>query len=182
MFPTATEHILFFYKNSHCFVRDFLRKKQAVTKLKSIDINRYLGKAVNGGGTWSCIAGQNKKDLQYPTRSDWDKLQELFGRFEIEYDDVVYKFNQEPGLTDVWSDINFYDRQFGNRIHPTQKPYELIKRLVKCSSNPNDIVLDIFMGSGMTAKVCIDLNRRFIGCEIDKKYYESSRLFIDSVK
>ena len=58
--------------------------------IKSKDINLHLGKAINGGGTWSTIAGKRQKNIQYPTREDWNKLQELFGKFDIEYDDYVY--------------------------------------------------------------------------------------------
>jgi DNA modification methylase len=55
-------------------------------------------------------------------------------------------------------------------LHPTQKPLELIKKLVKVHSNPNDLVLDCFLGSGTTAIACKQLNRRFIGIEISKEY------------
>ena len=180
MFPTATEHVLFFYKDSHNLVRSLLRKKQEELKISSKDINIHLGKAINGGGTWSSIAGKKQSALQYPTKDDWIKLEKLFGDI-YPYDDIVYKFNQEPGLTDVWRDINFYDRSMGKRIHPTQKPYDLIKRIVKCSSNENDVVMDVFMGSGMTAKVCKDLKRNFIGCEKEREYFEKSIDFIGSI-
>ena len=58
------------------------------------------------------------------------------------------------------------------------KPYDLIKRLIECSTNENDIVLDIFMGTGMTGRVCLDLNRQFMGCEIEKEYTEKSLIYI----
>ena len=54
--------------------------------------------------------------------------------------------------------------------HPTIKPYEMIERIVKASSNESDLVLDLFSGSGMTSVVSRDLNRRFIGCERDSNY------------
>lgn len=56
--------------------------------------------------------------------------------------------------------------------HPTQKPLELFKILIKYWSNENDIVLDCFMGSGTTGVGCLQLNRRFIGIEIDKNYFQ----------
>jgi dUTP pyrophosphatase len=55
----------------------------------------------------------------------------------------VYKFNVIAGLTDVWDDINFYDKTY-KKFHPTQKPYKLIERIIQCSSNEGDIVLDPF--------------------------------------
>ena len=154
-----------------------LQERKKETQLTSKDINQALGRAINGGVTWSSIAGLRKKDLEYPTLEVWNKLSSLFNSPLPNYNDYVYKFNQEPGLTDVWTDINFYDKTYP-KIHPTQKPYNLIERLVKCSSNPGDNVLDIFSGSGMTAKVCRDLGREFIGCEVDKEYYDKSLEFL----
>ena len=57
------------------------------------------------------------------------------------------------------------------RIHPTQKHLEVIKEILKVHSNENDLVFDPFAGSGTTAVACKDLNRNFIGSEIDKNYY-----------
>lgn len=59
-----------------------------------------------------------------------------------------------------------------NRLHPTQKPIELCKYLIKTYTNENQIVLDNCMGSGTTAIACIETNRRYIGFELDKKYYD----------
>lgn len=60
------------------------------------------------------------------------------------------------------------EKKFGR--HPTQKPTELIKRLVLTFSNQDDLILDPFMGSGTTAVVCKKLNRNFIGFEINPEY------------
>ena len=54
--------------------------------------------------------------------------------------------------------------------HPTVKPLDMIKMIVKASSNEGDIVLDAFMGSGTTAVACLELNRKLIGFEISKEY------------
>lgn len=61
-----------------------------------------------------------------------------------------------------------------NKIHPTQKPEELIERLILASSNEGDLVLDPFSGSGTTAVVCKKNNRNFIGFELDKEYYDKA--------
>jgi DNA modification methylase len=169
MFPTATEYVIYFHKESRHIIKKYLQNKQKEKKIKSSDINKFLGKAINGGGTWSTIAGKKQKNIQYPTREDWNKLEKLFGSFDIKYDDYVYKFNVIPGLIDVWDDINFYDKTY-KKCHPTQKPYKLIERLILCSSEKGDTILDPFMGSGMTALVCKDNNRNYYGCEIEKKY------------
>lgn len=57
-----------------------------------------------------------------------------------------------------------------NTIHPTQKPVDLFAKLIRTSSNPGDIVLDTFSGSGTTAVVCHRLKRQFICVEKDKEF------------
>lgn len=57
------------------------------------------------------------------------------------------------------------------RIHTTQKPTELIQDLILIHSNPNDIVLDPFMGSGTTAIAALNTQRNFIGFETDENYF-----------
>lgn len=63
--------------------------------------------------------------------------------------------------------------------HPTIKPIDIIKNFIINSSSENDTVLDCFMGSGTTGVACKDLNRNFIGIEIDKEYFEIAKNRID---
>ena len=65
------------------------------------------------------------------------------------------------------------------RIHTTQKPVELMQDLILIHSNPDDIVLDPFMGSGTTAIAAIRTGRRFVGFEIDDTYYTLANERID---
>ena len=58
--------------------------------------------------------------------------------------------------------------------HPSQKPIKLINRLVNEYSEVGNTIFDPFMGSGTTAIACNNLNRCFVGCEIDKDYYDSA--------
>ncbi len=61
------------------------------------------------------------------------------------------------------------------RIHPTQKHVEVMKNLIEIHSNEGDIVFDPFAGSGTTGLACIYTNRKFIGAEIDKNYYDKAK-------
>ena len=54
--------------------------------------------------------------------------------------------------------------------HATPKPLELIKTIIKASSNKGDLVLDCFMGSGTSAVACQQLGRDFIGCDNKQEY------------
>ena len=60
------------------------------------------------------------------------------------------------------------------RFHPTQKSVELFRKLVMLHSNPGDTVLDSFAGSGVTALVCKELGRGFVGAERDREYFEKA--------
>ena len=68
------------------------------------------------------------------------------------------------------------------KLHPTEKPVDLIKELIYNSSNENDIVLDCFMGSGTTAVSCIKEKRNYIGFEINKEFYNTCLKRIKEVK
>lgn len=59
-----------------------------------------------------------------------------------------------------------------NKLHPTQKPVDLLEFYIENSSQPNEIVFDPFMGVGSTAIAAINTGRRFLGFELDKKYYD----------
>jgi site-specific DNA-methyltransferase (adenine-specific) len=63
-----------------------------------------------------------------------------------------------------------FDDRTGNDFHPTQKPVNLIKKLIEC--NVGDVIFDPFMGSGTTLRAAKDLGRRAIGIEIEEKYCE----------
>jgi DNA modification methylase len=119
---------------------------------------------------WSIYTGDNICE-QLPTKEYWAKLEEILN-FKYPYEKLSITYNPQLGFTDVWNDIDFYEEK--NRHHPTQKPQKLIRRLIHASSNPNDIVLDPFMGGGSTAIACKDENRQFIGFEIDPDYHSSS--------
>ena len=70
----------------------------------------------------------------------------------------------------------------GKKLHPTQKPEELLKRIIIASSNINDIVLDPFLGSGTTAVVAKQLGRRWIGIERDLTYIQAAKTRIDQIQ
>lgn len=72
-------------------------------------------------------------------------------------------------LQDIWTDIRKIHNQSQELIgYPTQKPEALLERIIKASSNPGDLVMDIFGGSGTTAAVAEKLGRRWITCDFGK--------------
>lgn len=62
-----------------------------------------------------------------------------------------------------------------NMVHETQKPVKLIEHLIRTYSNENDTILDNTMGSGTTGVACLSTKRKFIGIELDKRYFDIAK-------
>ena len=71
---------------------------------------------------------------------------------------------------DLWSVSRIHAEDPERENHPTQKPLEIVERIIKASCPEQGIVLDPFMGSGTTAVACVKLKRNYIGFEINPKY------------
>ena len=69
-----------------------------------------------------------------------------------------------------------------NKVHPTEKPVELMEVLITNSSQEGELVFDPFMGSGTTGVACINTNRSFIGIELDEDYFEIAKKRIEEVE
>lgn len=98
-------------------------------------------------------------------------------RYNIELNE-----NNGKNPSDVFLDINPIQGNGNENInYATQKPKALIERIVKASSNEGDTVADYYLGSGTTAVVCKELNRNFIGCDINPKAIEITNARLDAV-
>ena len=69
----------------------------------------------------------------------------------------------------------------GEKVHPTQKPVELIEKFIIDSTEPGAVILDPFMGSGTTAVAALRTGRRFIGFELDEQYHAIATKRVESV-
>ncbi|MEO2248557.1 DNA methyltransferase [Staphylococcus saprophyticus] len=81
-----------------------------------------------------------------------------------------YNNTKVPG--NVWNFTRVRYRMDEYENHPTQKPKKLLERIIKASSNENEVVLDPFGGSFTTGEVCNDLKRQFIGIEMNNNYFQ----------
>ncbi|HFL2520374.1 TPA: site-specific DNA-methyltransferase [Clostridioides difficile] len=71
--------------------------------------------------------------------------------------------------------IQYFNNNFTRQqLHPTQKPVPLLEYLIKTYTNEGDLVLDFTMSSGSTGVACLNTNRRFVGIELDEKYFNIS--------
>lgn len=87
-----------------------------------------------------------------------------------------WTFNRQNGKYE--SSVLKYPSESGGgfrRYHPTQKNLKMIEYLIKIHTNENDVVLDPFMGSGTTGVACMNLNRRFMGIELDESYFNIAK-------
>lgn len=102
-------------------------------------------------------------------RMNTDRSKGVFGKTG-EKKDYVHEGNGGlfyPKTVLEYSNVN------NNRwLHPTQKPVALIEYLIKTYTNEGDLILDNTMGSGTTGEACVNTDRRFIGIELDDKYYD----------
>lgn len=99
------------------------------------------------------------------------------GFFRRRYDRKQY-YNPETSrkrISNVWDIQWLRQNSLERNGYYSQKPKELIKRIVLASSNEGDTVADYYMGSGTTAEVCKELNRNFIGCDINPKAIEITK-------
>lgn len=64
--------------------------------------------------------------------------------------------------------------------HPTQKPISILQKMIKIASNKDDIIFDPFMGVGSTGVAALELDRRFIGVELDESYYNAAKLRVET--
>jgi site-specific DNA-methyltransferase (adenine-specific) len=97
------------------------------------------------------------------------------------YEIAVYAYRSgawfgdtDPKRSNVFYSDSYRYGQPGKEDHPTQKPLGLMKRLVAALCEPDGVVLDCFMGSGSTGVACMETGRRFVGIELQPKYFDLS--------
>ena len=78
--------------------------------------------------------------------------------------------------------VHKFNNIIGNKLHPTEKPVNLIEYYLLNSSEPKDIVFDPFMGSGSTGVACLNTNRNFIGIELDPIYFQIAKDRIEQIQ
>ena len=90
-------------------------------------------------------------------------------------EEKVYIYDKKNPI----SILEFSNASQKGKVHPTQKPVELLEYLIKTYTNEGDVVLDNCMGSGSTGVACKHTNRNFIGIELDDKYFEIAKKRIE---
>ena len=109
----------------------------------------------------------------------WNKGNKIMGQFYMSQFEYILFFRKgkgkrinKCGTPDILNVPNKKTKgKDGKNIHDTEKPVELMKILIENSSQEGELVLDPFLGVGATAMACKELNRDYIGIELDEKYY-----------
>lgn len=138
---------------------------------------RYKKVPVHAPGTRNGETGKPWHGMMPPPGKHWQyppaKLDEMDARGEIYWSPTgnprrkVYLDNSEGvPLQDIWLDLrDAHNQNIHVTGYPTEKPAALLRRIVQASSNPGDLVLDCFAGSGTTLAVASELGRRWIGVD-----------------
>lgn len=169
--------ILFYSKNYDYNIWNELKIELSSTELESKfkkkdkDGRRYTTIPLHAPGESFGITGKKWRDMMPPQGRHWRTSPEEFDRLDalglIEWSSTgnprIKKYADEhkgKKIQDIWT---FKDPQ--KPLYPTQKNYEMLKLIIKQSSNEDSIVLDCFAGSGTTLLAARELNRKFIGID-----------------
>jgi site-specific DNA-methyltransferase (adenine-specific) len=186
------------YKPTEMLINDDCAPVEAVPLMASL-LNEgsalYMATRFDVSGLWRDEL--RKCGLTEKTPIYWDKTNhtsgDLSGDFGAQIEIFLFyhkgrHFLRGPRLSNLW---RIPRPQAGE--HPTPKPVALMERIIECSTDHGNVVLDLFMGSGTTLVGCAKTGRRGIGIEIERKYFDISckrveaiykqpDLFIPSVK
>lgn len=178
--PSQYEMILCFRinkysnKNQHKELRDYFMEQLDVCGFSVKELELLIpNKSAHHWFRYS-------SDYRIPTEQNYKRLQEITGCFQKPYSEIRQMFFREKNNLCTFnsgvleSDI-LYGKLSKKRVHPTQKPVVLLEKLLLAYSNEGDTVLDNCMGSGSTGVACVNLNRNFIGMELEEEYFEIAK-------
>ena len=132
-------------------------------------INEIIWKYGLGGSGNKSFAKKHDNIILYSKTKNYT--------FNLQYEPATSQKmkGQMKKMTDVWDIPNINNMSKERVGYDTQKPKELLERIIKASSNEDDIVADFFCGSGTTLDVAKELGRRYIGCDINPRAVEISQ-------
>lgn len=129
-------------------------------------INNITWKKLNPPPNISCRAFTHSTETILWAKKDLKKAKHKFNY------DVMKELNGGKQMKDVWETSLTKPSEKKCGKHPTQKPVDLLEKIVLASTDENDLILDPFSGSGTTGIVASKLNRKYIGIEKEKEYLD----------
>lgn len=152
------------FQKNHDIILKYSKTDDFISNtIREIDEKRQI--TLDRGYTTNLLANGEKQLIVYKGQEEKPNIQKL-----MQSDKFVRVIIREPEGNPIkdWWQINILHPKALERLdYPTQKPENLIERIIMASSNPGDLVFDCFMGSGTTQAVAMKLGRRFIGADIN---------------
>ena len=171
-------------------IRKYLINEKNKSGLTNKQFNNLFSKYTNKKGNRDRSVLEHywgKSQHEIPTEDIYKNVLQPTGFFNVDYTTLLTKYNKHKSTFNLWegkkykSNIFKYSRSDVG-LHPTQKPVLLLEDLIKTFSNKGDNIVDLTMGSGSTGVACVNTNRKFIGIELDKNYYEIAKKRIKEAK
>ncbi len=162
------------YKNAHKLITKDFKYKLYWNKTKGTDVLNANRKPLNA--VEEILVFYKKPPVYNPQKTAGEPYELKQGSMGIQYDykntkEGIVTKNDGDRLPLTWLTIP----NTKNKHHPTEKPLELMEWLIKTYTNENDIVLDIFMGSGTTGVAALANNRKFVGVELSEEYFNIAK-------
>lgn len=173
--------------NNYKTLRDYSKELQKFTCLNKKSIIDKIGGRVDhffrhSSSQFSLPTEKTYEDLtnefnlkEWVGYKEYEELRKEYEKLRKEYEKLRYTFKNLNVKNNLRCNNNVWQYEYAKKNeHLTPKPIDLLENIILHSSNENDIVLDCFMGSGSTGVACKNLNRSFIGIEIDEEYFKVS--------
>ena len=129
-------------------------------------INNITWKKLNPPPNISCRAFTHSTETILWAKKDLKEIKHIFNYREMK------ELNNNKQMKDVWETSLVKKSEKKHGKHPTQKPIILLERIIQSSTNPGDLILDPFNGSGTTGIAANRLNRKYIGIDKEKEYLD----------
>jgi site-specific DNA-methyltransferase (adenine-specific) len=177
---------VFGVENSQDKLFNYLKPEQyfsEISRLVKGDSHVYV--FTNDKNLSSMIIEAEKHNLKLMNILIVNKLQGTYFSYYQKYCEFILFFRSTKGKAKYINDCgmgNYFEYKYTRgkeKLHPSEKPVELLERLIEQSSNEGETVLDFTMGSGSTGVACVNTNRKFIGIELDENYFKIAKERID---
>lgn len=152
------------FQKNHDIILKYSKTDDFISNtIREIDEKRQI--TLDRGYTTNLLANGEKQLIVYKGQEEKPNIQKLMqsGKFVR----VIIREPEGNPIKDWWQINILHPKALERLDYPTQKPENLIERIIMASSNPGDLVFDCFMGSGTTQAVAMKLGRRFIGADIN---------------
>jgi site-specific DNA-methyltransferase (adenine-specific) len=170
-------------KNGEVFKNNTIRFADWIPELYRIlknDSHCYI--MVNDRNMFELLDESKKAGFKLLNILTWKKSKHAPNRYYLKNSEfiVFLRKGRAKNINDMGTFSVLEVDNVKHKTHPVEKPVDLMKILVKNSSQENDIVLDPFAGSGSTLVACRNLDRKFIGFETEREYIEISNQRLES--